>query len=523
MLTDAEYQQIIHDWNDTGVDFGAPQTIHARFEQLVAQTPDAVAVIFENPALTSPPDREGMGTGGSLTYGELNARANQLAHYLMTHCFSDQSTGSERLIGICMNRSPEMIIGIMGILKAGCAYVPLDPTYPAQRLSYMLADSAVPLIVSQAELSHVFVETTAKVINLDGDWAQINKQPTSNPNADVSPDNLAYVIYTSGSTGQPKGVLVEHRGIVNLAHWQAQTFSVGSTSRIAQFFSFNFDGAVGETAMALLNGGTLVMLSTDYLAPDKLIAAINAYRLNVIVLIPSLLNQLEPQKLAHPERLTVISVGESCSPQLAERWQHHCHFVNAYGPTEYSVYSHHYAVGSYRHADETALFSSDDRVQYPSTAPMPDAVSASQPEPAHSIPIGKSMANTHSYILDQHGQPVPIGVPGELCLSGIGIARGYLNQPALSAEKFPPNPFCVHTDDGMLGGGEARQYFSHLYKTGDLARWLSDGDSQGCIEFLGRIDSQIKLRGFRIELGEIENALLALDGVQQAGGAGTRR
>jgi len=388
LLTPAEQQQLIA-WNQTQTDYPVSKTIVDLFQEQVDKTPSNLAVVFE---------------GQSLTYHELNFKANQLAHYLI-----DKGLSAETLVGICVERSLEMVIGLLGILKAGGAYVPFDPDYPAPRLQFMLEDSQVPILLTQTHLIDRLPASQAKLIGLDREWATIAAYSGENPVVRLrSPENLAYVIYTSGSTGKPKGVMVEHHGISNLAHWQANQFEVTDASRITQFFSYNFDGAVGETMMALLNGAGLVILDSRYLSVERLIAAINHSHLNVIVLVPSLLKQLDPAQLESPASLKVISVGERCDVETAKIWSEYCQFFNAYGPTEYSVYSH----------------------CYPVSPPIPE-----------SIPIGSNIDNTKSYILDKHGNQLPIGVSGELAISGIGLARGYLNRPALNFDKFRPNRF----------------------------------------------------------------------------------
>jgi amino acid adenylation domain-containing protein len=435
LLTPAERHQIHVEWNNTWAEYPQDKCIHQLFEEQVDRSPDAVAVVFE---------------GEQLTYGELNVKANQLAHYLRS-----LGVGPEVLVGLYVERSFDTIVGMLGILKAGSAYVPLDPAYPEERLGFMLEDSSVPVLLTQTQLVELLPPSSARVVCVDGDIEKIAFHSSENPSSRVTPDNLAYVIYTSGSTGKPKGVLLAHQGLCNLATAQIQLFGVHSESRILQFASFSFDASVSEIVMALISGATLVLAKRESLMPGPaLIGLLREEAITTVTLPPSVLAVLPPEEF--PALQTIIVAGEACPPDLVGRWASGRQFFNAYGPTEATVCA------------TVALCS--DGSQKPT--------------------IGRPIANTQIYILDPHNQPVPIGVPGELHIAGVGLAKGYLNRPDLTDEKFVPNPFSNKPD-------------SRLYKTGDLARYLPDGN----IEYLDRIDNQVKIRGFRIELGEIEAVL----------------
>lgn len=396
-----------------------------------------------------------------LTYGELNQRANQLARYLRA-----QGVGAEILVGICINRSLEMIIGILGVLKAGGAYVPIDPAYPEERRAFMLEDTRVSVVLTQQAI----VEQTkcrAHLIPLDTDWTLIakdTKDNTENLTNEASADNLAYVIYTSGSTGKPKGVLVAHRGLCNVTQAHIQALGLQPDSRFPLFASLSFDAATCHIFITLCSGATLCLVNPDpRLLNSSLIQILREQSITCLILSTSVLETLPFEQF--PKLKVIAQAGEVCSPELIERWGTGRRFFNHYGPTEASICS--------------------TRAECTNSGQAP--------------PIGRPIANTQIYILDRRLQSAPIGIPGELCIGGAGVARGYLNRPGLTAEKFIPSPF-----DGEPG--------VRLYKTGDLARYLPDGN----IEFLGRIDRQIKIRGFRIEPREIETVLKQHPAVQQA-------
>ena len=342
---------------------------------------------------------------------------------------------------------------MLGILKAGGAYLPLDPNYPQERLGFMLADSEVKLVLSQAGL--VLPETAAQRLDLDHDWPLIAQQPSANPAHEVNPEQLAYVIYTSGSTGQPKGVLLTHRGLSNLAQAQIDAFQVLPDSRVLQFASFSFDASVSEIAMALGAGARLYLAPSAELLPgETLLSYLRNQAISHVTLPPSALAVMPEHELPALETLAVA--GEACPAELVARWAQGRRFINAYGPTEVTVC----ASLAECHADQG----------------IP--------------PIGRPLANSELYVLDRHLQPLPVGVPGELYIGGVGLARGYLKRPELSAERFIRHPFSSDPQ-------------ARLYKTGDRVRYRPDGQ----LEYLGRSDHQVKIRGFRIEPGEIEAAL----------------
>ena len=432
LLTPAECQQMLVEWNETEQVY-QPVVFHHLFEQRVAQAPEAIALVYGQQ---------------QLSYAELNHRANQLAHYL-------QSKGVEpdSLVGVCIDRSIDMVVGILGIMKAGGAYIPLDPKYPAERLAYMLENSNASLLLTHQKLLAALPPHQAETVCLDTDWASlIAPCGTTNPDSLVQADNLAYVIYTSGSTGKPKGVMVEHKSIVNLLFDQQRQLEVTADSRVLQFASFSFDVAAWEITMTLGLGAMLVLAdSTVTPLGDELWRVLHDKQVTHVALPPAALATL-PMK-ALPQLGCLVVGGEKCPPDLARSWSAGRRFINAYGPSEATVCA------------TLAEFNGNPEI----------------------LTIGRPIANTRIYVLDRYQQPTPIGVPGELHIGGIGLARGYLHRTDLTAEKFISNPFSDDPD-------------SRLYKTGDLVRYLPDGK----LEFLGRIDHQVKLRGFRIELGEIE-------------------
>ncbi|MEH2348456.1 MAG: amino acid adenylation domain-containing protein [Nostoc sp.] len=441
-LTEQELYKILVEWNDTTIDYSKHLCIHELFEAQVEKTPEKIAVVFKEQ---------------QLTYQELNYQANKIAHYLQ-----NLGVKPEVLVGICVERSLEMIVGMLGILKAGGAYVPLDPTYPKERLSFMLSDSQAQVVLTQEKFVEGLTASGAKLLCVDSDWESFQRKSNENPSSGVAPDNLAYVIYTSGSTGTPKGVLIQHQGVCNLIQAQIKLFDVQQNSRVLQFASFSFDASVWEMFMALCSGASLYIGTQDSLRPGTdLIKFLREQSITQITLPPTALAALPIEEL--PNLQTLIVAGEACNPKLIAEWSKGRRFFNAYGPTESTVCA------------TVAEYTGDTQ-----------------------LTIGRAIANTQVYILNNHQQPVPIGTPGELYIGGDGLARGYLNRPELTKEKFISNPF-------------AEAEGNRLYKTGDLARFLPDGN----IEFLGRIDHQVKIRGFRIELGEIEALLSQHSDVQQ--------
>ncbi|MBV9788338.1 MAG: amino acid adenylation domain-containing protein [Chloroflexi bacterium] len=451
-LTDDERQRLIHDWNNTAVDYAQDVCLHQLVAEQVARTPEAIAVTFE---------------GQSLSYAELDARANQLAHQLQA-----LGVGPEVRVGICMERSLELVVGLLGILKAGGAYVPLDPGYPPDRLQFMLADSQTPVLLTQQAIAQVMAErfgpadqnSTFQVLTLDRDWSTIAGQPTTAPTTAVEAGNLAYMIYTSGSTGQPKGALNEHRGIVNRLLWMQDTYGLNATDRVLQKTPFSFDVSVWEFFWPLLTGATLVVAKPGgHQDPAYLVDLIARERITTLHFVPSMLRIFldEPSLDRISTLKRVICSGEALPYDLQERFfaRSNAELHNLYGPTEAAVDVSFWACQR------------DSR--------------------EHSVPIGRPVANTQLYILDDLLNPQPVGAPGELHIGGVQVGRGYLNRPALTSEKFIPDPF-------------SQSPKARLYTTSDLARFREDG----AIEYLSRIDFQVKIRGNRVELGEIEAALV---------------
>jgi len=435
LLTNRERDRLLVAWNDSPVDHPKDKCIHQLFSEQAEKTPDAVAVVFE--------DRQ-------LTYRDLNCRANQLGHYLQKI-----GVNPDVMVGLFSNRSLEMVVGFLAILKAGGVYVPIDPTYPTDRIAYMLEDSGVSVLLNQNHLQASLPEYRGLVIELDSDWEVMATESEANPVCDVTSQDLAYVIYTSGSTGKPKGVLVPHQGLCNLALENIRLFDLRTTSRVMQLSSISFDASIWEIVMALCSGARLCPAPTESsrLGSD-LHALLQKHSITHISLVPSALSTVPCEDL--PALQTIIVGGEACPQELVKKWSKGRRFFNAYGPTECTI-----------------------------GATVAECTDSNQ-----KLTIGRPIANTQIYILDRHLQPVPIGVRGELHIGGMGLGRGYLNRPELTQEKFIPNPF-------------SKEPGSRLYKTGDRARYLPDGN----IEFLGRIDRQVKIRGFRIELPEIEAIL----------------
>ena len=448
ILSEDEASELLHDWNDIRRVRPHELCIHDLFEQQAEKTPDAIA-------LTSEDD--------DLNYRELNSRANQLAHYLKT-----LGVGPETLVGICVERSIEMVVGILGILKAGGAYLPLDPEYPQDRLNFMLADAAVPVLLTQERLLESLPPHSAHVVCLDADWPQISQESASNLTSTVIAENLAYVIYTSGSTGRPKGVMVTHGNVVRLFSATAEWFNFGAGDVWTLFHSYAFDFSVWEIWGALLYGGRLVVV--PYLvsrSPHAFYDLLRERNVTVLNQTPSAFRQLiqAEQGIEDARSLAlrlVIFGGEALEPQSLKAWfQRHGdqrpQLVNMYGITETTV-----------HVTYRPILETDN----------PRSM------------IGVRIPDLQVFVLDQQLQCVPVGIAGEIYVGGDGLARGYLQRPGLTAQRFIPNPFSA--DPGV-----------RLYRTGDLARFRADGD----LEYIGRADHQVKVRGFRIELGEIEAAL----------------
>jgi amino acid adenylation domain-containing protein len=466
ILPSHEQQLLFTSWNQTQTDY--PQvSIQQLFEQQVELRPNTVAVGFE---------------GKELTYQELNDRSNQLARYLQT-----KGVGADVLVGICIDRSVEMIVGLLGVLKAGGAYVPLDSSYPAERLTFMLTDTQLNIILTQSQLVEKLPTHQAEVICLDSEWDNIQPYSSANLTCQIDPDNLAYVMYTSGSTGQPKGVSVPHRGVVRLV--KATNYAILNEADVfLQLAPLSFDSSIFEIWGSLLNGGKLVIFPPHTLSIDEIDQIIQQERVTTLMLTTGLFHLIVDEKIDLFKSLhQVLSGGDVLSVRHAQKFLDavpNCQLINGYGPTESTTFACCHTV----------------------TAPV---------NPNASIPIGRSISNTHTYILDDRLQPLPIGIPGELYIGGDGLARGYLNRPDLTIERFIPFPSTLNPLLGGAGVGSGlggAGVDARLYKSGDLARYLPTGE----IEFLGRIDNQVKVSGFRIELGEVEIAMQQYPSVTEA-------
>ncbi len=460
LLKEEESARLLKEWNDSRIESDLSQPVHRLFEQIAKEMPDKEALVYN---------------GHSLSYKELNENANRLARILQSH-----SIGPDNIVGISLKRSPQMITAVLAVLKSGAAYLPLDPEYPSERLHFMLQDSGASLLLTSSELKNQFPDTgSMPVLSMDRIESIIGQQEKENLQTAVHDGNLVYVIYTSGSTGRPKGVMLSHRGLNNLVNAQVKEFRITEETRLMQFASLSFDAAASEIFTTLLSGATLVLADTETLksGPD-LVKFINEKRISTATIPPSVLRVLSPQGLDTLQN--VISAGESLAVDVAQKWlEGGRHLINAYGPTEATICASCYQV---------------------------------QPDADHSstMPIGGPIDNVRLYVLDSHMNPVPAGIPGELYIAGAGLARGYLQRPAMTAEKFVPDPF---SDEAG----------ARLYRSGDLVRWLRDGN----LEFIDRIDQQVKVRGFRIELGEIEAVLKEMEGVRDcivvARGRGDKR
>ncbi|MFZ0732910.1 MAG: amino acid adenylation domain-containing protein [Candidatus Sulfotelmatobacter sp.] len=456
MLTEREKLQFA-EWNSTEADYPRNLCVHEMVEAQLARTPDASAVEH---------------SGQKLTYRELNERANQLARFLRK-----RGIGIESRVGICLRRSLELPVAILAVLKAGAACVPLDPAYPKERVSYMLEDSETSLVLTQPGLLSEVTDFDADVVNLEPDWKQFADESRENVRSSVEPGNLAYVIYTSGSTGKPRGVLLTHGGLVNHNVAAAKLFDITPADRMAQFASISFDIAIEEIFPTWISGGTLVIREENAsLAVGDFLRWVDENRVTSLDLPTAywheLVRELSESSLKLPKSLQLVIVGgEKANSGALLSWRRlagpRVRWINTYGPTETSV-----IVTSYEPK------ASDE---------IPSV-----------LPIGRPIANTKIYILNKSLQPLPVGIAGDLYVSGPGLARGYLNRPEITAEKFVADPF----------GDEPG---ARMYKTGDLARWLPNGD----IEFAGRTDDQVKIRGYRVELEEIEAVLGAHPGAHE--------
>jgi amino acid adenylation domain-containing protein len=459
LLLDDEKQKILVEWNNTTANYPREKCVQDLFEAQANRYPENIALIFEDKRLT---------------YRELSERSTQMALYLRA-----QGVGPDSLVGICLERSPEMVVGLLAILKAGGAYVPIEPDYPEARIAYMLADSGVKYLLTQEKFRDKFTSLlpadTGQVILLDRNQPEIvaQKDPLASR---VQANHLAYVIYTSGSTGQPKGVMIEHRALTNFLVSMTHILGFKGGQRLLAVTTYCFDISILELFLPLINGGETVILSGEITRNGELLRkAIHHYRPTLMQATPSTWWMLFENSWKNEEQLTILCGGEALSESLRQKFKETPSQVwNMFGPTETTIWS-------------TVKRLNDD-------------------EP---ITIGRPIHNTQIYILDRRRQPVPIGVAGDLYIAGDGLARGYLNRPGLTAEKFIPNPFNPNDESNS---SFLIHHSSFLYKTGDLARWLADGT----IEFLGRVDHQVKIRGYRIELAEIEHTLRQVEDIREA-------
>jgi amino acid adenylation domain-containing protein len=444
VLSREERQRVLDEWNATGVDFPDVCT-HELFERQVLRTPSEPALRWD---------------GGQLTYRELNERANRVAHFLRR-----RGVGPGKLVGVSLHRTPLMVIGLLGVWKAGAAYVPLDPNYPADRLAFMVEDAAVHCLLTDATAKALFSGRDDKLVCLEADWPAIEQESVVNPSSGARPADLAYVIYTSGSTGKPKGALIVHSGLVNYLWWAIGAYGVKAGGRVPVHSSISFDLTVTSLYPALLAGARVDLVAEDVGVQGLLASLRQGEQCNLVKITPAHLDLLAQQLSADEVRRltqTFVIGGENLTAESLRFWREgapETRLINEYGPTETVVGCCIYEVRN------------DD------------------PQNG-SVPIGGPIANTELYVLDESLQPVPVGVTGELYIGGAGVAVGYLNRPELTRERFLPDRFS--------GRPSAR-----MYKTGDLARYRPDG----VLEYLGRVDNQVKLRGYRIELGEIEATL----------------
>jgi len=480
LLTAAERRQILETWNDTGRDYPQDRLVYHYIEEQARQIPQAIAVEFE---------------GRHLTYTELNRRANQLAHALRS-----LGVGPDSLVPIAAERSLELVIGLLAIVKAGGAYLPIDPAYPAERIAAMLAQAQAAVLLTQAQFAPKLPAAGTRVLCLDIDWAEtIAPFPGHNPPGLAAPENLAYTIFTSGSSGQPKGVMNTHRGLLNRLLWMQSAYRLTAADRVLQKTPFTFDVSVWEFFWPLMVGARLVVARPNGHKDNRyLLHTIQSRKITTVHFVPSMLRLfLDTPGAAGCDSLRqVFASGEALPIDVQRRFfeQLRAKLHNLYGPTEAAI-----------------------DVSYWECDPA---------DPGETVPIGRPVANTQLFILDEHLEPVPVGVPGQLHIGGVQLARGYLNRPVLTGQKFIANPFIKKDEGGRVKVEEkradsilhplppARGSALTLYKTGDLARFRSDG----VIEYLGRLDDQLKIRGVRVEPAEIEAALArhpAVDRPQQ--------
>lgn len=444
LLSPNRRQQIVYEWNETRMPYNRSATIHSLFEAQVAQAGDKTAVLSPT---------------GTLSYRELNQKAEQVAAFLR-----QQGVQPDQFVGICLNRTPDLLVGLLGILKAGAAYLPLDPTYPTERLSFMLADGQASLLLTESSIVSQLPHFEGQMILLDSDWPEISVAVNNNA-VSAQSHHLAYIIHTSGSTGRPKGVKVTHQNVVNFLHSMQQKPGIQATDVLLALTTLSFDIAVLELFLPLVSGATVLLLAKETAVEGlEIEKAINQYQVTMMQATPATWQLLLASGWQPPARLKMLSGGEAMPRKMAQQLLSNGNPLwNMYGPTETTIWS-----------------------------------SVAQIEDPDHIVIGTPIGNTQMYILDHNLNPVPIGVTGKLWIGGDGVTQGYHNRPELTAERFITNPFV---------GEDAR-----MYDTGDLARYLADGS----IICLGRVDFQVKIRGFRIELGEIEAALTAHEAIKDA-------
>ncbi|MFI6513692.1 amino acid adenylation domain-containing protein [Streptosporangium sp. NPDC050855] len=444
-LLDAEQRRlVVEEWNRTETPFDEEACVGALFEVRAAAAPDALAVIAGE---------------HRLTYGELDERANRVAHRLIR-----EGVRPGHVVGSMTGRSAEALVAFLGIVKSGGVYLPLDPALPADRLGYILDDSGAGLVLTAAGHSGRVRGDRVRTIELDGEWRTIEaEEPGTSPGVTPVPDAPAYLIYTSGSTGRPKGVEVPHRGVSNLASTLSREFSLTPDDRVALFASLSFDASIWEITMALLNGSALCVLDPSAMTPQETAQLISEQKVTAATFPPTFLSTLRGDELG-TVRLMVVA-GEQCPNGLVRTWAPGRTFVNAYGPTETTVCA---------------------------------TMGTCDPAAAYAPPIGRPLANFRTYVMDRWLNPLPAGVPGELYVGGTGLAHGYRGKPGLTAQSFMPDPY------GPPG--------ARLYRTGDLVRYLPDGR----LQYVGRVDQQVKIRGFRVELAEIEAAITRYPGVREA-------
>jgi len=471
LLDPCEYNKIVYEWNSTERDYPRGKSLTQLFEDQVERSPNNIALVCD---------------GRELTYRELNARSNQLARQIRLQY---QRAGCDllpdTLIALYLNRSPEMVIGILGVLKAGGAYVPINSEYPKEKIEFLLADTCAKIIITQQQLLDEQPKLPdSKVMLIDMGMCFYQEEEASNLDPQSGSEDLAYVIYTSGTTGKPKGVKIEHHSVVNKVNYLIRAHGIDATFNIGSKIPYTFDPSVREIFLALLTGARLTIISSELYDTDKLLSIIKSSEINLLVFVPSHLKEfLSSVKNAQisGEDLKNLKIIYSCGELLPsdlvrdlKYYLPHLAIRNQYGPTEACQFSFE--------------FDCDTILDY---------------ELGKQMPVGKIIDNGKAYILDSYLNPVPIKAVGEIYIGGDGLSRGYLNLPELTTERFMVNPFATESDKNNA--------YTHIYKTGDLARWLPDGN----VEFIGRNDDQVKIRGYRIELGEIETALLQVSGIAQ--------